>query len=262
MSKDLLEEEDEFDWDYEESKIAKFVIIIGAIAFLGLLAATVIFFNFIKGDEEAIAKESSAVIVEAPATPEPTASPTPQPTPSPTPTIEPTETPTEAPTPKEPFAGMNFREVYEQVTAKEATNLRDIPSQGEESHVLAVLPNGAVAVRVAVSDMGWSKLEYNGEEYYAVSSLLTTDLNYHVTVPADDGIKTEFTACSDKVSPKIEVNLRRLPSVTNPEATVVVTLKYGEVVNRTGINNDVGWSRVEYNGEILYCVSSYVYVVE
>ena len=213
-----------------------------------------------------MAKESSAVIVEETAaptpevTPEPTIAPTP--TPSPTPTVAPTEAPTQEPVPDDPFADMNFREVYEKVTAKEATNLRDMPSQGAESHVLAVLPNGEVAVRIAVSDMGWSKLEYNGEEYYAVSSLLTTDLDYRVVVPEDDGIKTEFTACNEKVSPKIEVNLRKLPSVTNPEATVVVTLKYGEVVNRTGINTDVGWSRVEYNGEVLYCVSSYVYVVE
>ena len=193
-------------------------------------------------------------------TEEPTPSPAPTPTPEPTATPEPTMTP--EPTPYDPYAAMNFKEVYEEVTAKEATNLRDVPSQGEESHVLAVLPNGEVAVRIAISDMGWSKLEYNGEEYYAVSSLLTTDLGYHVEVPEDDGIKTEFTACNDKVSPKIEVNLRKLPSVTNPEATVVVTLKYGEVVNRTGINTDVGWSRVEYNGEVLYCISSYVYVVE
>ena len=57
---------------------------------------------------------------------------------------------------------------------------------------------------------------------------------------------------------KIEVNLRALPSVTNPDATVVATLKNGEVVTRTGINTDYGWSRVEYNGQTLYCISSYL----
>jgi uncharacterized protein YraI len=30
------------------------------------------------------------------------------------------------------------------------------------------------------------------------------------------------------------------------------------VVTRTGINEDVGWSRVEYNGQTLYCVTSYL----
>lgn len=80
--------------------------------------------------------------------------------------------------------------------------------------------------------------------------------------PEDDGIKTVFTACNEQVTPKIEVNLRALPSVTNPEATVVATIRAGEVVTRTGINTDVGWSRVEYNGQTLYCISSYVCVVE
>lgn len=254
------EDEEDFEEEIEERSLAKYGLLLGLVVLLGILAALVVL-HFIGEGEEAQAKNES-VIVQATAvpTPSPSPTPTPSPSPSPTPTVEPTMTP--SPTPKDPYADMNFREVYEEVTAKEATNLRDIPSQGAESHVLAVLPNGEVAVRVAISDMGWSKVEYNDEEYYAVSSLLTTDLSYRVEVPVDDGIKTEFTACEENVSPKIEVNLRKLPSVTNPDATVVVTLKYGEVVKRTGINTDVGWSRVEYNGETLYCVSSYVYVVE
>lgn len=164
-----------------------------------------------------------------------------------------------------PDYGMNFAEVEETVTAKDVTNLRDIPSQGEDSNVMATLQNGQTATRIGVSNTGWSKLEYNGEIYYAVSSLLTTDLTVKPAEPEpepDDGIQTVFTACNDRVSPKIEVNLRLLPSVTNPDATVVVTLPYGEVVTRTGINTDLGWSRVEYNGQTLYCISSYVYVVE
>lgn len=160
--------------------------------------------------------------------------------------------------------GMVFSPVQETVTAKDATNLRDIPSQGEDSTVMLTLQNGQTATRIGVSDKGWSKLEYNGETYYAISNYLTTDLTVkpQEAVPEDDGIKTVFTACNEQVTPKIEVNLRTLPSVTNPDATVVVTLKAGEVVTRTGINTDVGWSRVEYNGQTLYCVSSYVYVVQ
>ena len=160
--------------------------------------------------------------------------------------------------------GMVFTPVQETVTAKDATNLRDIPSQGEDSTVMLTLQNGQTATRIGVSDKGWSKLEYNGETYYAISNYLTTDLTVkpQEVVPEDDGIKTVFTACNEQVTPKIEVNLRTLPSVTNPDATVVATLKAGEVVTRTGINTDVGWSRVEYNGQTLYCVSSYVYVVQ
>ncbi|MBQ8246355.1 MAG: hypothetical protein IJZ42_04415 [Lachnospiraceae bacterium] len=160
--------------------------------------------------------------------------------------------------------GMVFSPVQETVTAKDVTNLRDIPSQGEDSTVMLTLQNGQTATRIGVSDKGWSKLEYNGETYYAISNYLTTDLTVkpQEVVSEDDGIKTVFTACNEQVTPKIEVNLRTLPSVTNPDATVVATIKAGEVVTRTGINTDVGWSRVEYNGQTLYCVSSYVYVVQ
>ena len=36
----------------------------------------------------------------------------------------------------------------------------------------------------------------------------------------------------------------------------------GETVQRTGINEDVGWSRVVYNGQTLYCVTSYLEIVK
>ena len=158
---------------------------------------------------------------------------------------------------------MNFREVEETVTAKEVTNLRDIPSQGSDSTVLRKLNNGENAKRTGVSDSGWSRLIIDGKKYYAVTNYLTTDLSYRVPEKeADDGIHTEFTAVSQNVTPKIEVNLRKLPSVTNPDAVVVATVKAGEVFVRTGINNDYGWSRVEYNGQTLYCVSSYLNVAE
>lgn len=164
--------------------------------------------------------------------------------------------------------GHTFREVKETITAKNATNLRNMPSQGEDSKVMLTLKNGQTATRIGISDTGWSKVEYEGVIYYAVSSFLTTDLTKPTPeptptpAPVDDGIKTVFTPCEDMVSPKIEVNLRALPSVTHPDAVVVVKLPYGAVVKRTGINTDVGWSRVEYEGQTLYCVSSYVYVVE
>lgn len=159
---------------------------------------------------------------------------------------------------------MNFTDVNEIVTAKEVTNLRNMPSQGSESQIMLKLSFGEAATRTGVSDSGWSRVVYNGGTYYAVSSLLTTDFTGTVqtSAPEEDGVETVFTAVNDKVTPKIEVNLRSLPSVTNADSKVVATIKAGEVIARTGINQDVGWSRVEYNGQTLYCVSSYVKVVE
>ena len=158
---------------------------------------------------------------------------------------------------------MNFTEVNETVTAKDVVNLRDRPGQGADSVVLATLSNGETAQRTGVSSSGWSRLVVNGQKVYAVSSFLTTDTSYVTPqapaepAPADNGIKTQFTAVSESVTAKIEVNLRTLPSVTNPDAVVVATLKYGEWITRTGVS-DNGWSRVEYNGQVLYCVSSYL----
>lgn len=154
---------------------------------------------------------------------------------------------------------MKFTEVNEKVTAKDKTNLRDKPSQGSDSQVKYTLSNGEVAVRTGVSSSGWSRLELNGKTYYAVSSYLTTDLSYKKPEEEpDDGIETVFRAVNDKVTPKDAVNLRTLPSVTNEASKVVAKVSSGEVLIRTGINDELGWSRVEYNGQILYCVSSYL----
>ena len=163
-------------------------------------------------------------------------------------------------------AMMNFKEVNETVTAKDATNLRSIPSQGEDSMVLYTLKHGEEATRIAVSDSGWSKLLFNGNVYYAVSSYLTTDMNYSM-VPEyeeeaeDDGVETRFVAVKEQVTAKIEVNLRTLPSVEHPDCRIVTLLKNGTIVTRTGINEEVGWSRLEYNGQTVYCVSSMLKVV-
>ena len=157
---------------------------------------------------------------------------------------------------------MTFTEVNETVTAKSSTNLRDIPSQGEDSTVMMTLQNGDTATRTGTSSSGWSRVVYNGQTYYAVSSYLTTDLSAPAQktsssgADSGDGLKTKFTDCEELVTAKIEVNLRALPSVTNPDATVIAVLHNGEVVTRTGINTEYGWSRVDYNGQTLYCVSS------
>lgn len=157
-------------------------------------------------------------------------------------------------------SGFVFDSVNESVTAKEETNLRNKPSQGDDSEIGYVLKNGEVVKRVGVSNSGWSKIEFNGKIYYAVSSLLTTDLSYKP--PVDDGIKTVFTEVNEMVTAKEAVNLRKKPSVNDEIAPVVVQIKNGDVVHRNGINKDVGWSRVEYNGQTLYCISSYLMLAE
>lgn len=155
---------------------------------------------------------------------------------------------------------LNFYDVDEQVTAKEETNLRDIPSQGTDSQILYTLQNGQIARRVAICDSGWSKLEFEGNVYYAKSSLLTRDLDYtpgSAAAQDDDGIDTEFTPVSYQVTAKDAVNLRKLPSVEREDAVVITQLKKGQIASCVGVS-DNGWSKLEYNGTICYAVSSYL----
>ena len=159
----------------------------------------------------------------------------------------------------DPEALMAFTEVSEKVTAKNETNLRDIPSQDTDATVLDTLKNGEIALRTGISDSGWSRLEFEGKIFYAVSSYLTTDLEKkeEPEPTEDDGIDTEFRAVSEKVTAKEWVNLRKLPSTTMEEAVVVRKLEKGQIATRTGIS-DNGWSRLEIDGQVLYCVSSYL----
>ena len=72
-------------------------------------------------------------------------------------------------------------------------------------------------------------------------------------------MRNQFTQTDDIVTAKEEVNLRTLPSATDSE--VVYTLKNGERIQRTG-TSDLGWSRVIYKGQTLYCITSYLQVEE
>lgn len=166
---------------------------------------------------------------------------------------------------------MAFTECEDTVTPKEVINLRSEPSTLQDDNIVTQAVNGDVLARTGInSDTGWSRLEYNGQTLYAVSRLLTTDLTYQIpAAPSDpnsvstkDGRTITFTDCDDTISPKMYVNLRLEPSTSEGNDTVHCRLEYGEVVHRTGISEESGWSRVEYDGCVLYVVTSYMYVVE
>ena len=125
--------------------------------------------------------------------------------------------------------GVNFTEVEEQVTAKDEVNLRSTMEQGSDDNIVGSMKNGETAVRTGVGNNGWSRIIYNGQTVYCVSNYLTTDLSY--------------------VTPQ------------ETESEFIAELKNGEVIVRTGVSNE-GWSRVEYNGQTLYCISSYLEVVQ
>lgn len=180
-------------------------------------------------------------------------------------------------------ATMRFTDVNETVTAKERTNLRDKPSQGSDAKVVYTLINGETARRTGISDSGWSRVEFKGQTLYAVSSYLTTDLTVkQPEVPVEseaptvseeqsyeeaNGIKTRFTEVSDRVTPVSSIdhlNLRAKPTTLDSVSPIVVEIKPGEVLERIGVSTDAEhtYSKIRYNGQILYCVSKYLEGVE
>lgn len=164
----------------------------------------------------------------------------------------------------DPEAMLTFEEVHEEVTAKIEVNLRSLPSQEEDSEELFLLKNGDVALRTGISTNGWSRLEYQGQRVYAVTSMITADLEYNpdeVEAPPamdldGDGIVTEFATVNEIVTAKEATNLRSLPSTEHPDCEIIYQLKNGETVVRTGIDEKWGWSRLQYKSQVCYAVSS------
>lgn len=183
-----------------------------------------------------------------------------------------------------PEVGMRFTEVDETVTAKDATNLRNLPTT-EGSTVVYQLKNGETVQRTGVGSNGWDRVIYNGQRLYAVHSFLTTDLDAQKPAepkqPSDSqpsdgtgengtggtgqdaasGAQTSqaggltFQAVNEAVTARDKVNLRDQPSTETGK--IVGTLRYGEAVVRTGISGstDTGWSRLEVNGQVVYASS-------
>lgn len=157
-----------------------------------------------------------------------------------------------------PEVGINFTEVNETVTAKIETNLRTAPTTAEGSEVVAKLVNGQTAVRTGVGSNGWSRLEYNGQKVYAVSSFLTADLGYQAPQETPAPVQTgpSYEPVNETVTAKDTTNLRTAPG-TGSSDTIAATIHYGDTVTRVGIGSN-GWSQISYNGQILYAVSSYL----
>ena len=162
---------------------------------------------------------------------------------------------------------MLFSECHERVTAKIETNLRTWPGT-DIGEVVHTLENGEEAIRTGTSDKGWSRVEWQGQVLYAITSYLTTDFT---DKQGEDGktlnidgieVKTTFTDVNDYVTAKEVVNLRSLPSTTHESSRILGTLSAGEKLKRTGVNRELGWSRLEYNGITVYAITSYLENIE
>lgn len=151
-----------------------------------------------------------------------------------------------------------FRQVEELVTAKDVTNLRTEPSAVADDTIAASIKNGEWVTRTGISGKGWSRLEYNGQTLYAISSLLLTEEeaeSYGASQPTEPATSTIYDKVNDSVTAKVETNLRDAASTEGTQ--VVATIYNGEWVTRTGIGSN-GWSRLDYNGQTVYALTSYL----
>ena len=154
--------------------------------------------------------------------------------------------------------GMEFAPHSDSVTAKIEVNLRLLPTTDSES--VGKLVGGTFINRTAISNNGWSRLEYNGQSVYAVSSYLTTQAPEITSKPAETNSVTEHGMLFKTITPvnvtaKDETNLRDKPTT---DSNVIYTLKNGEYVTKTAVS-DSGWARLEYNGQTVYAVNSFLF---
>ena len=157
-------------------------------------------------------------------------------------------------------AGVVFRDVSEAVTARDRVNLRDQPST-VTGNVVGTLNYGEAVVRTGISDSGWSRLEVNGQVVYASSRLLATSMDYKEQEKITDEnpeAGMHFTAASGIMMAKSgQTNLRTLPT-TNAPSQVVAQLTGDATAERIAEDKDRGWTKLIYNGQTVYAVSSYL----
>ena len=157
-------------------------------------------------------------------------------------------------------AGMTFRDVSEAVTARDQVNLRDQPST-VTGNVVGSLSYGQAVVRTGISDTGWSRLEVGGQVVYASSRLLATSMDYKEQEKITDEnpeAGMHFTAASGTMKAKGgQTNLRTLPT-TNAPSQVVAQLTGDATAERIAEDKDRGWTKLIYNGQTVYAVSSYL----
>ena len=145
-----------------------------------------------------------------------------------------------------------YTDVSEDITAKDKVNLRS--GAGTNFDIVTLLENGTVVKRTGIGKNGWSRLEYNGQTVYAITSYLTTELNSKPEPKPDIVDGNTFTPQNDSVTAKQEVNLRLSPATSGEIAGV---LKNGSVLQRTATSNK-GWSRLIYEGQTVYAITSYL----
>ena len=121
-----------------------------------------------------------------------------------------------------------------------------------------VTENSTVSSETSASSDVVAPVESSEEENSEEASLLD-GVDYNDT-SNDMGLK--FAPVEDLVTAKDVTNLRSEPSTSQGKATVLAQLRNGETAIRIGREDVTGWSKIVYNGQIMYASTNYLIVVE
>lgn len=138
---------------------------------------------------------------------------------------------------------------YYKVTDKEGLNFRSEPSTaGGNSTVYEVIPYSSLVYAVRFNDdYTWAYVEYGGHEGWVSAKNITPTNEKPTEMPPDQRQDNRFG--SYEVTMKDGLNLRTEPSVSGGDATVILEIPYGAVVDVIDFNNDCSWAKVLYGGE-------------
>ena len=138
---------------------------------------------------------------------------------------------------------------YYKVTDKEGLNFRSEPSTaGGNSTVYEVIPYSSLVYAVRFNDdYTWAYVEYGGHEGWVSAKNITPTNERPTELPPDQRQDNRFG--SYEVTMKDGLNLRTEPSVSGGDATVILEIPYGAVVDVIDFNDDCSWAKVLYGGE-------------
>lgn len=172
---------------------------------------------------------------------------------------EETQPETEAPAEETPNTATSSQEfvngvkaVDDTVIAKENVNVRN--SNDETADAIGKLLGGESVKRSAVTENGWSKVDYKGQVGYVKSEFVTTN-GEEVTPSAPESSESETASSeTEKVYVTETVNIRKS---ANEKSEKLGTAYMGESFNRIMKYAD-GWSKIEYNGQTAYVKSEFL----
>ncbi len=120
--------------------------------------------------------------------------------------------------------------------------LRSSESLTDDSNIITMLPLGTNLKRLEKGEKV-SKVVYQNAEAYIENRFLAEKPGSVVYNETDDTIT---------ITGQSGANLRSYPDATQSE-NIIVNVPKGTVLKRTGVSQNGNWSRVEYQGKVLYC---------